>query len=230
MALALFGSGEFTPAATAIDSYLIDRYKPRNVAVLPTAAGKEPDALKWIEMAKAHYAPLGVEVIEVPILNREDAHDLGLIARLDDADWIFFSGGDPGYLLETLRDSPLWTTVLARYETGALLAGSSAGAMAMGQTTLASPGMALMRKSDKDWATGLALIDYSVIPHYDAFRKHPHFAKRLIDDAPQTFQDRWMGIDEDTAVLFDGDDRRVLGAGSAELHAEGSVQVITAQS
>ena len=41
MNLALFGSGEFTDTVDDIDKYLIGRFKPKNVAVIPAAAGME---------------------------------------------------------------------------------------------------------------------------------------------------------------------------------------------
>src|ERR1700689_2287184 len=98
MNLALFGSGEFTPAVDDIDKYLIEKFKPANVAVLPTAAGAEADVNKWIEMAKDHYQKFNLPVISVPIFNKIEANQQDLVDLLKPAEWIFFSGGSPGYL------------------------------------------------------------------------------------------------------------------------------------
>lgn len=133
MALVLFGSGEFTDQVNDIDKYLITKYKPRNIAIIPTAAGQESDVEKWIEMAKSHYSKFNLKIIPVEIFNKTQADDKQLVDLLNNADWIFFSGGSPNYLLESLRGSLLWDKVMEKYNKGALLSGSSAGAMVMGK-------------------------------------------------------------------------------------------------
>jgi len=218
MNLALFGSGEFTSDVDAIDEYLIDRFKPKNIAVLPTAAGQEGDVIKWIEMAKLHYAKYDLPVIPVPILNKVQANNQNLIKLLDKADWIFFSGGSPSYLLETLEDTKLWEMVLERIEAGALLSGSSAGAMVMGKFVLAPSFRAMFSHDKAIWQDAFGLVDYTVFPHFDHFKKYQGFMQKIIEKSPDKVRNSWMGIDENTAIIFSSDEQIVRGLGDIEIH------------
>ena len=65
-------------------------------------------------------------------LNRDDADAPAISARVEGADIIYLTGGNPAHLLDTLQDSRLLDAVRAAVERGAILAGSSAGAMVMG--------------------------------------------------------------------------------------------------
>src|SRR6185436_14044427 len=80
----------------------------------------------------------------------------------------YLTGGDPGLVVDVLRDSPVWRAIAAAWRRGAALAGSSAGAMALGEWTLirkAYPGHAQRRsKPALDLVAGVA-----VVPHFDTF-------------------------------------------------------------
>ncbi|MEK7182629.1 MAG: Type 1 glutamine amidotransferase-like domain-containing protein [Patescibacteria group bacterium] len=98
--LALVGSGEFTPAMEEVDRFLLSHIKTPKVAILPTAAGQEPDYYKWIEKGIAHFSGLGIEAHGIPIIARDDAHRLA--KKLHEFNFYYFSGGNPGYLLGPL--------------------------------------------------------------------------------------------------------------------------------
>ena len=55
------------------------------------------------------------------VLNKDDAHDPKWRDAIADADWIYFSGGDPGHIVATLEGSPFWAAVLERHKAGAIL-------------------------------------------------------------------------------------------------------------
>jgi cyanophycinase len=131
--LLLAGSGEFTTAMRDVDRALLDRLgrRPR-VAIVPTAAGQEDTPPVWARLGCEHFAALGAEPVAIMVLDRAGAHDTKWIEAIARAHWIYFSGGDPGYLVETLRGTPFWQAVLTRHRAGAILAGSSAGAMMLG--------------------------------------------------------------------------------------------------
>jgi cyanophycinase len=218
MNLALFGSGEFTPLVDDIDSYLIDTYRPHNVAVLPTAAGAEKEVNNWLEAAKQHYAKFNLPVIPVPIFNQAQANQKSLISTLDQADWIFFSGGDPSYLMSALDNSLLWETVLKRYQAGVLLAGSSAGAMIMGKFLLASPFKAMFSGSEAVWQKAFGLVDYTIFPHFNRLQSHGRLFHRIVQKSPPKIRSAWMGIDENTALIIDPHEKTIHGLGNVVLH------------
>jgi cyanophycinase len=219
MNLALFGSGEFTDTVDDIDKYLIGRFKPKNVAVIPAAAGMESDAHKWIDMALEHYAKFDLPVIEVPVFNKDQANDKNFARLLTDADWIFFSGGNPGYLMETVSGSKLWEVIMQRVDDGALLAGSSAGAMIMGNFLMSAPSFkAMFSGKGIIWHDGFGLVDYTILPHFDHFKKFHGLIKKIIETSPDKVHSSWMGIDENTAIIYSNDKSLVLGMGGVEIH------------
>lgn len=218
MNIALFGSGEFTPAVTPIDEYLITTFKPSSIAVIPTAAGKERDAIKWLHAAERHYRAFDIRFIPVPIFNRADADNAELVKPLSDADWIFFSGGSPSYLLSTLRGSLLWSMVSKRAAEGALLAGSSAGAMVMGSYVLTNPFHDFKFDLKNGWEPAFGLVPQAIIPHFDRWNSRLGAADKLMGHSPDVIKNAWMGIDEDTALITSGDDKVVMGVGGVTIH------------
>ena len=109
--IALVGSGEYLPVMNDVDRYLLDSLnltgrKPR-VVCLPTAAGQEGDGSidRWSNMGVAHFQGLGAEVNALRIIDREFADDPQWESFLENADLIYFSGGDPGYLYQTMNGS-----------------------------------------------------------------------------------------------------------------------------
>ena len=225
MNLALFGSGEFTDAVDNIDEYLISKFKPKNIAVLPTAAGQESDVAKWTDMAKSHYSKFNLPVIAVSVLNKDQANDQEFVDLLSEVDWIFFSGGSPGYLLETMQGSKVWEATMQRVNKGALLAGSSAGAMIMGKSILSAPSFkAMFTNTGTIWRDAFGLVDYTVLPHFDHFKKYQGLITRTIGTSPKKVHSSWMGIDENTAIIYEGDRRNVLGRGGVEIHSLDNVE------
>lgn len=212
--LLLAGSGEFTPAMDAVDAELLSTLGPRpRVAIVPTAAGREDTPPTWARMGIEHFTALGGDPVAVMVLDREDAHDPGWVREIAGADWIYFSGGDPGYLVETLEGSPFWAAALARLEAGAILAGSSAGAMMLGQTTFVPTARGpdgfptTMRTRP---ASGL-VPGVIVVPHFDIL------PRRLLDMWTSLWPagHRLLGIDEDTAIVQDDGAWSVRGRGRA---------------
>ena len=112
--IALLGSGEYLPVMNDVDRYLLANCdaqgpKPR-VVCLPTAAGREGNAsvTRWSTMGVEHFARLGAEVQAVPVIDRDSANDPKYASIIEAADLIYFSGGDPGYLHQTMKDSLAW--------------------------------------------------------------------------------------------------------------------------
>ncbi len=214
--LVLCGSGEFTPAMLDVDRGILADIGSRTVrvAIVPTAAGLEDTPKSWIEMGTAHFADLGAEATGVMVLNRVDAEDPRHSAAIANADLIYFSGGKPGHLVETLSGTPFWSAVLARHRAGAVLAGSSAGAMMLGSRTFHFPDgldeTGLPRRVAVRDALGL-LPGIFVAPHFDAvpvelWRTWAHIW-------PEGH--RMLGIDEDTAIVERAGEWSVVGKGRA---------------
>jgi len=214
--LVLCGSGEFTTAMADVDRAILADLGPHRVrvAIVPTAAGLEDTPKSWVAMGTAHFETLGAEATGVMVLSRDDAEDPRHSAAIASADWIYFSGGKPGYLVETLTGTAFWSAVLARHRAGAVLAGSSAGAMMLGSQTFHFPDgldeTGLPRRVAVREALGL-LPGIFVAPHFDAVPGE--LWRRWAAVWPTGH--RMLGIDEDTAIVESPDGWTVAGKGRA---------------
>src|SRR5437764_6054308 len=131
--LALVGGDEFRPGNEETDRILAGCGE--RAFVLATAAARQnPGAA--VATARAWFAALGLTVEELRVLGRKDAMDPGRAREAATGRFFYLTGGDPGLVVDVLRDSPVWDAIVAAWRNGAALAGSSAGAMALGEWTL----------------------------------------------------------------------------------------------
>ena len=107
--IALVGSGEYLPVMEDVDRHLLrslhlNGSKPR-VVCLPTAAGREGDESvhRWSRMGVDHFQKLGADVTALNIIDNKTANDPAYESALENADFIYFSGGNPQYLHDTLQ-------------------------------------------------------------------------------------------------------------------------------
>jgi cyanophycinase len=232
--LILAGSGEFTPAMDDLDREIIAGIgKPRaRVAIVPTASGLEDTPATWAALGETHFAALGADVVPVMVLRRDDARERRWIDALRDVDWVYFSGGRPQHAINVLAGTPFWDEVLRLHRSGAVLAGSSAGAMMLGEKSYApddfdAAGMP-QRVSIRD---GLGVLGgHFVVPHFDLLSQlPPERVQAWIGVWPDGL--RGIGIDEDTAVVEGTNGWTVRGRGRAvtmtsfdrqEVHANGA--------
>lgn len=195
----LVGSGEYLPVMKEVDCYLLDSLdlngrKPR-VACLPTAAGREGDSSvnRWLSMGTRHFQDLGAEVSPVRIIDRDSANHPQWEPILENADLIYFSGGDPSYLYETMKDSRAWQAAQRAWERGAIYAGCSAGAMILGKR------MPSFRLAGTQEGFGVVPATY-IIPHFDAI---PGIWKPIVYALQRQLKkgERMIGVDENTALI-----------------------------
>jgi cyanophycinase-like exopeptidase len=222
--LALVGSGEFLAGMEEVDRRLLKDRPPRAV-ILPTAAGEEGDATvdHWIELGVQHYRRLGVEPVPVRVTDRAGAEDPGMAALIDGAGLVYLSGGNPGYLAETLRDTTLWAAIVRAWEGGASLAGCSAGAGAL--TAIAHD----VRVPERGTRRGLGLVpQLAVIPHFDRFESwSPGIVERFLADADDAADGvTVVGIDEDTALVGGPERWEVQGRSTVTVLGGGGKRVV----
>ncbi|MCU1491504.1 MAG: cyanophycinase [Acidimicrobiaceae bacterium] len=207
--VALVGSGEFLEVMRPIDAGLLAGRPPRAV-FLPTAAALDgEDRVRyWLELGTEHFRSLGVEPVPLPVLDRKDADSPELAAAIAGAGLVYLSGGNPGYLADTLRDSAVLEAVLAAHRAGAALAGCSAGACAL--SAIAED----FRHPDRYSGAGLGVVpQVAVLPHFDRFFKlAPGLAEDLVRRAPAGVT--VVGIDEETALVGGPERFEVLGRAS----------------
>lgn len=174
------------------------------VCIIPTAAAPDGNHARAGANGVRWFRSLGARNVEIlPLIDRDSASHSGICAVLRTARLVYLLGGFPGYLVQTLRDTPAWGAALEALRAGAVLGGSSAGAMALCEHVFDPYNDALL--------PGLNLLPGScVIPHHNTFGKA--WAPRLRQLLPGAVL---LGIDEQTGIL--GNEReeswQVLGAG-----------------
>jgi cyanophycinase len=208
--VALAGSGEFTPSLAPLDRYLL-RDGGRVVALTQASAPDGAEAqLAWAERAQRHFAELGIDVATPIVRSLGAAADPEIPALIEDASLVWLSGGDPLFLRDSLV--PLRGALTSVLRRGAAIAGSSAGAMALGSCTL--PRL----ECGPEWQPGLGLLpDACIVPHLGA-QPAPRLAAMLAS-APDDLT--VVGIDEDTALLLGGDAAEAWGRGSVTFYRGG---------
>ena len=216
--IALVGSGEYLPAMAAFEKSLVDdgvkNGKQPKYIQIPTAAGRESTERMsyWENLGKNQGDLIGVESIFLPIFNRDDANNPDLVKQIDGSALMYLSGGDPHYLAETLMGTLVWDAIVENWQSGASLAGCSAGAMVLSSHI---PNFRLLKSSA---TAGLNLLpEIRVIPHFNKFFKWiPESAAKLLLHVPDG--SILIGVDELTAIVKrSGDDDWVV-FGEAKVH------------
>ena len=209
--VALVGSGEYLPVLADVERRLLAGRPPRYVQLATAAAPEGPAVLaRWHALGARAAERLGVEQVVVPVADRDGALDDANARLIEGAGLVYLSGGNPSFLAETLRDTPVWAAIVAAWRAGAALAGCSAGAMAL------SASLPDVRKPWRPALDGLALVPMvEVLPHFDAFAaRMPDLVLRRVAGAPPGV--RIVGVDEDTALVggLDGWEGEAAGPGS----------------
>ena len=216
--LALVGSGEYLPAMANFEGSLISdgvkNGKESRYLQIPTAAGRESeDRLEfWRSLGQRQADVLGVPCTYLPIFTREDAFNQEYVDAVANSALMYMSGGDPHHLAETLIDTPLWSAIIENWNTGASLAGCSAGAMVLSAQI---PNFRLLKKSP---TAGLNLMpEIRVIPHFNKFFKWiPESAAKVLLHVPD--DSILIGVDELTAIVKRSGDTHWVVVGEAKVH------------
>ncbi|HET8909847.1 MAG TPA: Type 1 glutamine amidotransferase-like domain-containing protein [Ktedonobacteraceae bacterium] len=204
--LALVGSGEFLPPIEMLDSLLLGRIvgTPR-VLILPTASAPDGGGVpqRWGTMGVNHFQKLGAEAEALMLLTRKDAESLETAEKIAQFNFIYLSGGKPQYVLDTFRNTPAWQAIKTVFEQGGVVAGCSAGAMAMTGRTLSFPQV-------NHTVEGLGLApNFAVMPHFDEI---PHMMSNLLSKL--VHEVTVVGVDGSTGLVGADLDWMVHGKGS----------------
>ena len=178
------------------------------IRIIPTAAAPDNNHQRAGNNGVRWFQSLGAkDVVSVPLIDKASANDETIAKALRDAKLIYMLGGFPGYLGETLKGSHAWEAVLEAYQAGAVIGGSSAGAMVMCEFYY-DPYRGRI-------ADGLNLIPNAVVlPHHNTAGKswESKIQRELADVT-------LIGIDEQTGILDDGGGLwTVYGRGSVTLY------------
>ena len=199
------------------------------ISIIPTAAAPDDNYRRAGGNGVSWFKGLGAMRVEwLPIIDKASANDKRLAETLFRSRLIYMLGGFTGYLGETLKDSACGDAMRRAYGNGAVIAGSSAGAMVMCEFYF-DPGKGKV-------VEGLNYVPNTcVLPHHNTFGKG--WAARLAQLLPDAVL---LGIDERTGMIDDGGessessessearrrtDWRVYGQGAVTVYRHGQATI-----
>ena len=177
------------------------------IRIIPTAAAPDNNHIHAGNNGLRWFRSLGARNVKsLPLIDKTSANDLKIVEALCKAKMIYLLGGFTHYLGQTLLDSKAWEATLDAYQNGAVIAGSSAGAMVLCEHYY-DPGR---RKVER----GLDLVPNAcVLPHHNRFGKN--WAGKLKALLPGA---TLLGIDEYTGMVMKDGEWAVLGGGTVTVY------------
>lgn len=196
----------------------IDSEKER--LVIATIATEYPE--KSYKKYKKVFEGLGIINIDnLDISRREDAFKLENVEIINNANLLFFTGGDQLRITSMIGGTLVYDAIKELCNRGGLIAGTSAGASVMSDTMIVqgeddeSPHKCTLKMSP-----GLGLVKNIIIDQHFAQRGRIGRLLTAIAENPEVLG---IGIDEDTAIL-------VSDKGTAEVIGSGAVYFIDGSS
>ena len=188
--------------------------------IIATIATQYPE--KSYQNYKNVFSKLGIKNIDkLDISTREDAFNKENVELINNANLLFFTGGDQLRITSMIGGSPVYNAIKELCTSGGLIAGTSAGASVMSDTMIVqgeddeSPHKCTLKMSP-----GLGLVNNIIIDQHFAQRGR---IGRLLTAIAQNPEVLGIGIDEDTAII-------VSDKGTAEVIGSGAVYFIDGSS
>jgi cyanophycinase len=193
-----------------------------NLVVIATASS-EPDILE-AEYADA-FKRFGAGAVRALRLDtREQANSDRATEVLEAATGVFFTGGDQLRITTVIggtRTDQLLQSLV--HERGVVLAGTSAGAAMMSGTMIVGGDQPGVTTASVRTGPGLEFLPGVLIDMHFAERGR---LNRLLSAVALYPHELGLGIDEDTAILADGDCFEVIGSGAVTVVDAGAASVI----
>jgi cyanophycinase len=185
------------------------------VSIVPAAAAPDhnheragQNGIRWFNRLGAKHVALST------LIDRTSANDVFTASSLRSSRLIYLLGGFPHYLAQILAGSISWQAILEAYLTGAVIGGSSAGAMVLCQHYF-------------DPHTGSVVEGLNLVPKACVVPHHDTFGGSWVSDLKSLLpEDVLIGIDEETGMIDDGTGGRwnVYGKGSVTLYTSKEIR------
>lgn len=170
-------------------------------------------------------------------ITRQDADVDSIVHRLDSVTGIWFGGGDQMRLAPILRGTAALRAMHARYQSGAVIGGTSAGAAIMSDSMITGnqyrPGVDTsvfldggyqrIARQTIEIVPGLGFLPNAIVDQHFIRRQRHNRLMSVVLERPTLLG---VGIDEGTALRVDPDGRwTVLGASAAVVYDARRTQI-----
>ncbi|MDZ7839538.1 MAG: cyanophycinase [Gammaproteobacteria bacterium] len=167
------------------------------VAVIATASAIPGELLPAYRSAFKRLGAAKIHALD--IRDRDDAADEGTVDRIRRCGLVFFTGGDQLRLTNVLGGSPVLRAIRERHAAGAVVAGTSAGAVALSATMIYNGAAAdALRKGAVKMASGFGFVEGVIIDSH--FLERGRFT-RLMEAGTTNPEQLGIGLGEDAAVI-----------------------------
>jgi cyanophycinase len=155
----------------------------------------------------------GLETTKIPVVaTRDDASDPRIVRLIEESSGVFLGGGNQVKLVSTLSGTPVAEAIWAHYARGGVVGGTSAGAAALTELTLAGNEVDEEGKLVEQYiGPGLGLLGFRTLidTHFTQRRR----LYRLFVAIAGNREIIGLGLDEDTAMVVKGEIATVVGKG-----------------
>jgi cyanophycinase len=191
------------------------------IAILPMATS---DAIATGAEKKAELDSLGADSFVVNV-TRAQADDDSVVRRLSTASGIWFPGGDQSLLVAALQGSATLRAIHDRFNAGAVVGGTSAGAAVMSDSMITgnqfwpgttapvdSPSFSRITRRSIEIVPGLGFVHNAIVDQHFIRRQRENRLFSVVLERPSLLG---VGIDEGTALKVTPDGKwTVMGKSS----------------
>lgn len=179
--------------------------KNKTITYIPTASTVEKLGF-FVKLGKWKLRKMGLTVDELEIST--SSYET-IKYKLEKNDYIYVTGGNTFFLLQELKRTGADTLLINEINKGKLYIGESAGAIVVAPDIEYSSEMDNKDKAPnlKDYS-GLNLIDFYVVPHYENFEFNKS-VKKIISNYSEILDLKI--INDKQAILIENDNIRILG-------------------
>ena len=199
--LIAIGGTEDREDTKIILSYIAERIGSGKLVISTLASGYADEV--W-DIYHNLFTSMGVKSVKHLCMDhRDESSEDPRLEVLADATAVFFTGGDQLRITTRLGGTALSERIEEIYRHGGIIAGTSAGATAIGEMMLVgSPAEGICKLRDVRLTPGLGLVENMIIDQHFSERGR---IRRLLGAVAQNPRMLRIGIDEDTAVVIEGD-------------------------
>ena len=194
--------GAFAKLAVAADSGPV-------IGLTTASANVKGSARRW----RRDLRTAGIENFTIPVVEtREQAGDPRIVKMIEESSGVFLGGGNQIRLISILSGTPVGEAIWSFYARGGVVGGTSAGAAALTELTLAGNEVDEEGKLVEQYiGPGLGLLGFkALIDTHFTQRRRLYRLFVAIADNPEIMG---LGLDEDTAMVVKGEVATVAGRG-----------------
>ena len=195
--------------ANALFSLVGKRLEETTLVFIPTASNVETGDKFWLIDDLLNLKKLNFKSIEITDISAVDEKIWK--PSIENADILYFEGGNTYHLMEWLNRSGL-TKILPKLLKDKVYVGSSAGSIIAGP----SIELAGWKNIDKNIInlkdlSGLSLVPFAIFPHFE--KSHTELLEKEVEKISYPV----IALSDEQAVLIDGRTKKIVGVGEKRI-------------